>query len=207
MSLKIKLGAGICAGICAGTLGYAFWPRIEPAVVSARPAVEKPVFVVASAPPKTLPAVLAATLAQPLSTPPGDKAGADKLEAASHLNTGASAGSSPLQTTALRGVVEAAPKAAAPSAQAAAYCAHGLIALADGDVAGARAFLERAAEAGDSRALMVLGDTYDTGTLTRLGALGIRGDAARAHDYYSRALAAGVGAARQRLAALDTAGN
>ena len=205
MSLMIKVGAGLCAGVFAGTLGYAFWPRIEPAVVSARPAVEKPVFVVASAPPKTPPAVQAATLAQPL--PPGDKVSTDKLEAASHLNTGASAGSSPLQTTTLRGVVDAAPKAAAPSAEAAAYCAHGLIALADGDVAGARAFLERAAEAGDPRALMVLGDTYDSGTLARLGALGIRGDAARAHDYYARALAAGVGAARQRLAALDTQGN
>ena len=82
-----------------------------------------------------------------------------------------------------------------------------MIALADGDVAGARAFLERAAEAGDSRALMLLGDTYDSATLTRLGAVGIRGDAARAHEYYARALAAGVGAARQRLAALNTQGD
>jgi hypothetical protein len=202
MSLLIKVGAGLCAGIFAGTLGYAFWPRVEPTVVSARPAVEKPVFVVATAPPRTPPAVLAATLAQPIATPPGDKASSDQLDAASRLNSGSAAGPSPLQTTTLRGVVEAAPKGAAPSAEAASYCAHGLIALADGDVAGARAFLERAAEAGDSRALMVLGDTYDAGTLTRLGAIGLRGDAARAHEYYARALAAGVGAARQRLAAL-----
>ena len=110
MSLLIKVGAGLCAGIFAGTLGYAFWPRVEPTVVSARPAVEKPVFVVASAPPRTPPAVLAATLAQPIATPPGDKASADKLDAASQLNSGCApaAGPSPLQTTTLRGVVDAA---------------------------------------------------------------------------------------------------
>jgi TPR repeat protein len=83
----------------------------------------------------------------------------------------------------------------------------GLIALADGDVAAARAFLERAADGGDTRALVVLGDTYDPATLARLGAMGIRGDAARARDYYARALSAGVGAARQRIASLDAQGD
>jgi hypothetical protein len=205
--LLIKTGAGLCAGIFAGTLGYAFWPRLEPALVSARPAVEKPVFVVASTPPKIAPAVLAATVAQPAAASAGDKISLDKLEAASRLNPASSPNPSPQQTTLVRGVTETAAKGLAPSEEAARYCAHGLIALADGDVAGARAFLERAAEAGDTRALMVLGDTYDAATLTRLGALGIRGDPARAHEYYARALAAGVGAARQRLAALETAGN
>jgi hypothetical protein len=203
MSLLIKTGAGLCAGLFAGTLVYAFWPRVEPAVVSARPAVEKPVFVVASPPLRNLPAALTATVAQPAAAPAGDKSSIDKLQAASRLNPG----SSPTQTTTIRGIADAMLKGAAPSEEAARFCAQGLIALADGDVAGARAFLERAAEAGDTRALMVLGDTYDSATLTRLGALGIRGDAARAHDYYSRALAAGVGAARQRIAALDAKGN
>ena len=106
-----------------------------------------------------------------------------------------------------RGVAEAALKIGAPSEQAARFFALGLVALADGDVAGARAFLDRAADEGDTRALMVLGDTYDPATLTRLGAVGIRGDAARAREYYARALAAGVGAARQRIAALDAKGN
>jgi TPR repeat protein len=205
LSLLIKTGAGLCAGIFAGTLGYAFWPRIEPAVVSIRPAVEKPVFVVASAPPQTVPALLAATVAQPIAAAAGDKASSDKLVAASRLNPKAGPGSSSLQTTTVPGIADVAGKR--PSEEAARYCAHGLIALADGDVAGARAFLERAAEAGDSRALMVLGDTYDAATLTRLGAVGIRGDAARAHDYYARALAAGVGAARERMAALNAQGD
>lgn len=81
-------------------------------------------------------------------------------------------------------------------------CAEGLIALAKGDIAAARAFLRRASERGDPRALMALGDTYDPATLSRLGALGLKGDEAVARTYYSRALAAGVGGARERIAAL-----
>ena len=77
------------------------------------------------------------------------------------------------------------------------------MALAGGDVAGARAFLERAAEAGDARALLVLGDTYDPTTLARLGAIGVKGDVARARDYYGRAREAGLVAARPRLAAAE----
>ena len=76
--------------------------------------------------------------------------------------------------------------------------------LAAGDIAGARAFLERAAEAGDARSLLVLGDTYDPATLSRLGALGLKGDPARAHDYYARALSAGVAGARERIALRDS---
>ncbi len=76
------------------------------------------------------------------------------------------------------------------------------MAFANGDIAGARAFLKRAAEAGDPRALVALGDTYDPTTLIRLGAVGVKGDEAAARNYYSRALAAGVGGARERIAAL-----
>jgi len=81
-------------------------------------------------------------------------------------------------------------------------CAEGLVAFARGDIAAARAFLQRAAEGGDARALMALGDTYDPTTLTRLGAVGLKGDEVAARNYYSRALAAGVGGARERIAAL-----
>ena len=98
----------------------------------------------------------------------------------------------------------AAPGAAQPISEAARrLCAQGLVAMADGDIAGARFYLERAAEGGDVRALMVLGESYDPATLTRMGALGIKGDAGRARDYYAKALAAGMGAARERMAALE----
>ena len=82
--------------------------------------------------------------------------------------------------------------------------AQGLVALAGGDIAAARAFLERAAEDGDARALLVLGDTYDPATLARMGAVGLKGDAAKARDYYARALSAGLAAARNRIASLET---
>ena len=52
-------------------------------------------------------------------------------------------------------------------------------------------------------AILVLGDTYDPTTLARMGALGVKGEAAKARDYYAKALAAGMGAARERIAALE----
>jgi hypothetical protein len=199
----VKAGAGLVAGVIAGGLGFAFWPRVEPSVLSLRPAVEKPVFVVATEPARPALALAPSTtvVAAPAPVEPsGDKGVLVKLAAALRSDTAAPQGAAPLT----RGI---ALKIGAPGEQAASFFALGLVALADGDVAGSRAFLERAADEGDTRALMVLGDTYDPATLTRLGAVGIRGDAGRARDYYARALAAGVGAARQRLAALDSKGN
>ena len=200
--MMVKGGAGLLAGVLAGGLGFAFWPRVEPGVLSLRPAVEKPVFVVATEPARPVSAPTTALVAAP-AEPVGDKNGLVKLAAALRSDPAPPSSATPLG----RGLAEAALKTGAPSEQAARFFALGLVALADGDVAAARAFLDRAADEGDTRALMVLGDTYDPATLTRLGAVGIRGDAARARDYYARALAAGVAAARQRIAALDAKGN
>ena len=200
--MMVKGGAGLLAGVLAGGLGFAFWPRVEPGVLSLRPAVEKPVFVVATEPARPVSAPSTALVAAP-AEPAGDKNGLVKLAAALRSDPAPPSSATPLG----RGLAEAALKTGAPSEQAARFFALGLVALADGDVAAARAFLDRAADEGDTRALMVLGDTYDQATLTRLGAMGIRGDAGRARDYYARALAAGVGAARQRIAALDSEAN
>ena len=200
--MMVKGGAGLLAGVLAGGLGFAFWPRVEPGVLSLRPAVEKPVFVVAAEPARPVSAPSTAKVAAP-AQPTGDKNGLVKLAAALRSDP-----TPQLERGAARAqVAEAALKIGAPSEQTVKFFALGLVALADGDVAGARAFLDRAADEGDTRALMVLGDTYDPATLTRLGAVGIRGDAARAREYYARALAAGVGAARQRIATLDAKGN
>ena len=81
-------------------------------------------------------------------------------------------------------------------------CAEGLAAFAKGDIATARAFFVSAASAGDARALVALGDTFDPATLTRLGVLGLKGDETKARDYYSRAVTAGASGARERIAAL-----
>ena len=194
----VKAGAGLLAGMLAGGLGFAFWPRVEPGVLSPRPAVEKPVFVVATGSARPAAAPSAVVIPAP-TTAAGEGSGLVKLAAALRAD--------PSPAPLPRGISDLGLKAVAPSEEAARFSAQGLVALADGDVAGARAFLERAAEEGDTRALMVLGDTYDPATLRRLGAVGIRGDAARARDYYARALAAGVGAARQRIATLDAKGD
>ena len=197
----VKAGAGLLAGIVAGGLGFAFWPRVEPSVLSLRPAVEKPVFVVATESARPAPApVPSTTIVAAPADASGDKTVLVKLAAALRSDPPPPQGAAPLTRA-------VALNLGAPGEQAASFFALGLVALADGDVAGARAFLERAADEGDTRALMVLGDTYDQATLTRLGAVGIRGYAARARDYYARALAAGVGAARQRIAALDSKSN
>jgi TPR repeat protein len=91
---------------------------------------------------------------------------------------------------------------AIPIDEARRLCAEGLVAFAKGDIATARAFLVSAAAAGDARALVALGDTFDPTTLSRLGVVGLKGDEAKARDYYARAVTAGAPGARERIAAL-----
>jgi hypothetical protein len=108
------------------------------------------------------------------------------------------------QPSTLRGQEAGGPSAtlAIPIDEARRLCAEGLVAFAQGDIATARAFFVSAAEAGDPRALVALGDTFDPATLTRLGVVGLKGDGTKARDYYARALAAGASGARERLASL-----
>jgi TPR repeat protein len=56
-----------------------------------------------------------------------------------------------------------------------------------GDVAAARLLFERAAEAGDRRAALALGATYDPAVLTKLGVRGIAPDIEKAHQLYRKA--------------------
>ncbi|EIM26971.1 hypothetical protein [Microvirga lotononidis] len=71
-----------------------------------------------------------------------------------------------------------------------------------GDVSGARLLFERAMDGGQARAAFLLAETYDPNVLSRLGVVGIRGDAAKAREYYARARALGVVQAGERLEAL-----
>jgi hypothetical protein len=73
--------------------------------------------------------------------------------------------------------------------------------LAQGDVAAARLFLQRAAEARDPRATLMLGTTYDPDVLRRMGAVGIRPDPQQAHLWYAQAAEFGSHEASRRLAA------
>jgi len=74
--------------------------------------------------------------------------------------------------------------------------------IASGDVVTARVPFERAAEAGDARAALALGATYDPAVLARLGVRGIAADVAKARTWYEKARALGSAEAASRLANL-----
>jgi hypothetical protein len=74
--------------------------------------------------------------------------------------------------------------------------------FAQGDVAAARLLLERAAEAGDPRAALKLGATYDPTVLRGMNVVGIRPDQEQARAWYERAAEFGSREASQRLSAL-----
>jgi hypothetical protein len=194
MPILLKSVASVFAGLVVGTVGLALWLPDDMKTAAARPFVVQPQRVAIAAPADVAPAGL-------------DKLAQAKLAQAM--------GGSPTPGSATSGAVtpgsstrglELTPLNASltgPNDEMLRLRAQGLVALAGGDVAEARAFLERASEAGDARALLVLGDTYDPTTLARLGAIGIKGDVARARDYYARASEAGLSAARPRLAAAE----
>ncbi len=74
--------------------------------------------------------------------------------------------------------------------------------LAIGDVSAARLLFERAAAGGSAPALRAAGQAYDPAVLSRLGAVGIRPDAARAVAFYDKAAALGDAEAHRLLVLL-----
>jgi hypothetical protein len=74
--------------------------------------------------------------------------------------------------------------------------------LADGNVAAARLFYDRAADAGLAQGAMALAATFDASELTRLGVRGIQPDVKEARRWYERARQLGAGEAEGRLARL-----
>ncbi len=71
--------------------------------------------------------------------------------------------------------------------------------IAQGDIAGGRLLLTRAAEAGDARSALVLGGTYDAAVLGRLGVLGVAPNSAKARAWYEKAAQFGSVEATRRL--------
>jgi TPR repeat protein len=71
--------------------------------------------------------------------------------------------------------------------------------IASGDVAAARLVLRRAAEAGDARAAMTLGGTYDPTVLERLGVHGVVPDLSMARTWYEKARRFGAPEAASQL--------
>jgi len=166
-------------------LVLAAWPRLEPSAMHVKAAVEQPIFV-------TPLAAITKRAAPALTAQPIDRSVISKLATALREQPAAlhQAPDGPGATLAI------------PIDEARRLCAEGLAAFAKGDIATARAFFVNAAAAGDARALVALGDTFDPATLGRLGVVGLKGDEAKARDYYTRALAAGATGAKERMAAL-----
>jgi hypothetical protein len=79
---------------------------------------------------------------------------------------------------------------------------HGDALLRNGDVASARLFYERAAGAGDGRAALRLGATFDAEFLGRLGLGKLQANPAEARSWYSRARDLGEVDAKRRLNSL-----
>jgi hypothetical protein len=94
-----------------------------------------------------------------------------------------------------------APAQRLTNADAARLIARARLLITQGDLAGARMVLQRAAEAGSAPAVFVLAETYDSSVLSAWFTFGTPGDNARAQQLYAEAFAAGIQEAKARLRA------
>jgi TPR repeat protein len=77
--------------------------------------------------------------------------------------------------------------------------------LDQGDIVGARRFLERAFEKGSARAAFLLAETYDGRSLQSLHTIGVRADVDKARKFYEAAAVGGIEQAKERLQVLKSA--
>jgi hypothetical protein len=90
------------------------------------------------------------------------------------------------------------------TSEAAELLEHGDALLRTGDIASARLFYERVASAGEGRAALRLGATYDPGFLNRAGLGNMQADPAQARLWYSRAADLGEAEAKKLLDGVGT---
>jgi TPR repeat protein len=88
--------------------------------------------------------------------------------------------------------------------ETAALLARGDSLLGVGDIASARLFYERASDAGDGRAALRLGATYDPGFLDRAHLPHLQADVGQALSWYHRARDLGEGDAELWIQGLET---
>jgi hypothetical protein len=101
-------------------------------------------------------------------------------------------------------ITRAPPTSGFSGAEMAELLAHGDTLLRNGDVASARLFYERAADAGDGRAALRLGATFDPEFLGRLGLGKLQANPAEARSWYSRARDLGAVDAKAQPNSLET---
>ena len=164
-------------------------PPVAAAAAAAAPTPPAPAAAAAAAP--TPPAPAAAAAAAPVS--PAPPAAAPAPTAA----TPAPPAAAPVATA----PPQPAPMALSPTSEKR-LIERAETLLRDLDISGARLVLERALDAGSSRAAFLLAQTYDPKMLVQWRVRGAVPDTARARDLYGRALAAGIAEAGARAAEL-----
>jgi len=83
------------------------------------------------------------------------------------------------------------------------FVAQGLRQLVSGNVNSARLLFQRAAEAGNAQAALLLGDTFDEVRLAQLGVYGVLADRDKANYWYGRADELGAPEAKERLSEVN----
>jgi hypothetical protein len=91
-----------------------------------------------------------------------------------------------------------APLPPADRERAEAFLTRGRGLLQSGDIASARLFFRRAADAGLAEGALAMGDTFDPVELDRLRAVGVQPDATEARNWYEKARTLGAGSAADR---------
>jgi hypothetical protein len=91
-----------------------------------------------------------------------------------------------------------------PDGQLAEFLSRGDVFLRAGDIASARLFYERAADAGDGQAALRMGATFDPTFLASVGLRNVPGDLDRARFWFHRALSLGAREAEPHLNSLET---
>jgi Peptidase C39 family len=108
-----------------------------------------------------------------------------------------------MATPAVNGTATPLSAAALSTDEIAALVARGDVLFGKGDLAAARLFYERAADAGDGPAAVRLGETFDPVFLDRAQLRGVRGQAQTALSWYRRARDLGVADAEVLLKSLE----
>ena len=174
------------------------------------PAASTPAAPAAGGPPTPPPAPPGATTGTPQNIAVPDPTSTAKLDAAQGLakpETTKDAASAPEPSAPAASSSGAKPVASEPRLSAAeteALLSRGDAAFSVGDVATARLFYERAADAGSGGAALRLGESYDPNFLERAKLRAIKGDSKAAAIWYRRAKELGVAEADILLKGIQT---
>jgi TPR repeat protein len=211
-------GPGNLAAIAAPPVAVAETPAAalpSPAAPARAPTAAAAASAEPASPPSAGPRLV---VAEPLAPPPSTGASAPPPSAANaSIAPPAVAAAAPISAPQIPVVAEpanppaataSAPPSAAgamrmPPVETAALSARGDDLLGVGDIVSARLFYERAADAGDGRAALRLGATYDPKFLARAGLPNVHADEAQALSWYRRAHALGATDAERWIKGLE----